>query len=331
MSHFNTLDILNPLQHGFRPNHSCQTQLVSFVEDIQLSMNNHKQIDLLFLDFSKAFDTVPHRQLLNKLIFYGIQGPILQWISSWLTKRNQRVVVDGEASDAVIVKSGVPQGTVLGPLMFLVYINDINESITSSIRLFADDCVVYNTISTLQDAEQLQNDLTNICAWSEKWQMKLNIDKCVLLKCTRSLIPVTFPYTLSGQALTSKSQHPYLGIVFDNTMSWSTHIQMVSNRAMKVLNFVKRNLTDCPTNTKIQAYLTLVRSIMEYASPIWDPYYNSDIYKLEKVQRRAARWVLSNYSRDTSVTSLLLSLNWLTLQQRRWSSRLTLFYKIINN
>ena len=121
MSHLNALNILNPLQHGFRPNHSCQTQLVSFIEDIQLSMNNHKQVDLLFLDFSKAFDTVPHRRLLNKLTFYGIQGPILQWISSWLTKRNQRVVVDGESSDAVVVKSGVPQGTVLGPLMFQRY------------------------------------------------------------------------------------------------------------------------------------------------------------------------------------------------------------------
>ena len=123
--------------------------------------------------------------------------------------------------------------------MFLVYINDINESITSPIRLFANDCVVYNTTSTLHDAEQLQHDLTNICAWSEKWQMKLNVDKCILLRYTQSLAPVKYTYTLSGQALISKSQHPYLGIVFDNTMSWSTHMQRVSNRAMKVLNFVK--------------------------------------------------------------------------------------------
>ena len=159
MNHYDTLNILNPLQHGFRPNHSCQSQLISFVEDIQFSMNNHKQVDLLFLDFSKAFDTVPHMRLLNKLSFYGIQGPILQWIRSWLTQRKQKVVVDGESSSATIVKSGVPQGTVLGPLMFLVYINDINESISSSIRLFADDCVVYNTISTPRDAEQLQDDL----------------------------------------------------------------------------------------------------------------------------------------------------------------------------
>ena len=266
MNHFDTLNILNPLQHGFRRNHSCQSQLISYVEDIQFSMNNHKQVDLLFLDFSKAFDTVPHMRLLNKLSFYGIQGPILQWIRSWLTHRKQKVVVDGESSSATIVKSGVPQGTVLGPLMFLAYINDINESISSSIRLFADDCVVYSTISTPCDAEQLQDDLNHIYAWSEKWQMKLNTDKCVLLRCTRSLTPVQYTYTLNDRALISKSQHPYLGIVFDSSISWSTHIQIVGNRAMKILNFVKRNLTNCSTTIKKQAYLALLRPIMEYAS-----------------------------------------------------------------
>ena len=164
---------------------------------------------------------MPHMRLLNKLSFYGIQGPILQWICSWLTQRKQKVVVDGKSSSTTIVKSGVPQGTVLRPLMFLVY---INESISSSNRLFTDDCVVYNTIPTPCDAEQLQGDLNHICAWSEKWQMKLNADKCVLLRCTRSLTPIQYTYTLNGRALISKSQHSYLGIVFDGTMSWSTHI-----------------------------------------------------------------------------------------------------------
>ena len=145
--------------------------------------------------------------------------------------------MDGESSSTTIVKSGVPQGTVLGPLMFLVYINDINESISSSIRLFADDCVVYNTISTPRDAEQLQDDLNHIYAWSEKWQMKLNTDKCVLLRCTRSLTPIQYTYTLNDRALISKSQHSYLGIVFDSSVSWSTHLQIVGNRAMKILNF----------------------------------------------------------------------------------------------
>ena len=145
MSYFTSLNILNPLQHGFRPNHSCQTQLVDFIDEIQRSMNIQQQTDLLFIDFSKAFDIVPHGRLLNKLKFYGVRGSLFWWISSWLTERYQRVMVDGKSSSATAVKSGVPQGTVLAPLMFLVYINDINENITSSVRLFADDCVYYIT------------------------------------------------------------------------------------------------------------------------------------------------------------------------------------------
>ena len=132
-------------------------------------MNTWQQTDLLFIDFSKAFDTVPHGRLLNKLKFYGVRGPLLRWISSWLTERYQRVMVDGESSSATPVKSGVPQGTVLGPLMFLVYINDINENITSSVRLFADDCVTYKSITTLEDAKQLQEDLCKIYEWTNKW------------------------------------------------------------------------------------------------------------------------------------------------------------------
>ena len=330
MSFFTSLNTLNPLQHGFRPNHSCQTQLVDFIDEIQRSMNSQQQTDLLFIDFSKAFDTVPHKRLLNKLKFYGIRGPLLQWISSWLTKRYQRVIVDGESSSATTVKSGVPQGTVLGPLMFLVYINDINENITSSVRLFADDCVIYKTVTTPQDSKQLQEDLHKICEWTHKWQMKINVEKCAVLRCTRFLNPIQYTYTISGHNVDIKKCHTYLGVAIDNTMSWSSHIQTVSNRATKVLNFIKRNLNNCPSDTKRTAYLTLVRPIMEYAAPVWDPYYNTDIYKLEKVQRRAARWILSDYSRN-SVTSLLSSLSIPTLQQRHQSSRLTLFYKIINN
>ena len=123
----------------------------------------------------------------------------------------------------------------------------------------------------------------------------------------------------------------YLGVEIDNIMSWSPHIQTVSNRATKVFNFVKRNLGNCPASTKRIAYLTLVRPIMEYAALVWDPFYNTDIYKLEKIQRRAARWITSDYSRHTSVVSLLSSLNIPTLQHRRNSSRLSLFYSIVNN
>ena len=223
----------------------------------------------------------------------------------------------------------VPLGTVFAETV--TYINDINENITSSIRLFADHCVIYKTVTSIQEAEQLQDDLHKIYEWTNKWQMKLNVDKCAVLRCTWSQAPIQYVYTLIDCNLHVKRLHTYLGVEIDNTISWSPHIQTVSNRATKVFNFVKRNLGNCPASTKRIAYLTLVRPIMEYAAPVWDPFYNTDIYKLEKIQRRAARWITSDYSRHTSVASLLSFLNIPTLQHRRNSSRLSLFYSIVNN
>ena len=190
--------------------------------------------------------------------------------------------------------------------MFLVYINVINEGVTSSARLFADDCVIHKLIKTPQDAEQLQNDLQKIIKWTKTWQIKVNVKKCAVLRCTRSLSPIPYDDTLASHNIAIKRLHTYLGIGIDSKMTWSSHIQTISNKSTKVvLNFIKRNLYNFPPDTKRTAYLTLVRPIMEYAAPVWDPYYNVDIYKLEKVQRQATRWIQSDYSRTTSVTSLL--------------------------
>ena len=145
-------------------------------------MDEKKQVDLIFLDFCKAFDKVPHRWLLNKLKHYGIIGNSVKWIEQWLTKRNQQVTLENHVSNKLPVKSGVPQGTVLGPLMFLLYINDIDENISSTVRLFADDCVMYRIIDSLEDSLCLQRDFSTIFNWTKKWQMELNIDKCVVLR-----------------------------------------------------------------------------------------------------------------------------------------------------
>ena len=159
MEHLNRNNIINKHQHGFRPAHSCQSQLLLLTEDILKAMDSKKQVDLVLLDFCKAFDKVPHKRLLSKLKNYGIQGNIGKWIERWLTEQSQRVVIENHASSKVSVKSGVPQGTVLGPLMFLLYINDIDTNISSTIRLFADDCIVYRTINSMDDQHRLQKDL----------------------------------------------------------------------------------------------------------------------------------------------------------------------------
>ena len=144
----------------------------------------HKQTDLIIMDFAKAFDKVPHRRLLHKLEYYGIRGSTHKWINSWLSGRTQQVVLDGQASDPVPVLSGVPQGSVLGPVLFLLFINDLPDNIRSSVRLFADDCVLYRNIHSLQDCLTLQEDLTSLGQWEAHWQMKFNVAKCHSMRVT---------------------------------------------------------------------------------------------------------------------------------------------------
>ena len=253
------------------------------------------------------------------------------WISSWLTKRTQRVVIKGHSSTYVHVDSGVPQGTVLGPLMFLLYINDITTNISSRIRLFADDCVLYRVVQSRQDHQHLQHDLNLIIQWTKQWQMRLNIDKCAVLICSRSTSPPEFHYYINNIILNCTNQHLYLGVLFHSTMSFSPHINNITSNSIKSLNFVRRNLNKCDKFVKSAAYLGLVRPKLEYASAVWDPYLSKDIAAIERVQRIAARWVKFNYKWENSVSNMLSELRWPTLQTCRYISRLTILYKGLHN
>ena len=166
--HLNKYDILTSLQHGFRSRHSCESQLITTIHDLMLRYDSKEQIDIAVLDFSKAFDTVPHERLLKKLMHYGIDGQTWSWIAAFLRNRTQCVVVDSETSSSTRVESGVPQGTVLGPLLFQLYINDLPDNVTSQVRLFADDCLLYRSVGTIQDQLNLQHDLTSLHEWSLK-------------------------------------------------------------------------------------------------------------------------------------------------------------------
>ena len=160
-SHLDRHGILSPLQHGFRSRHSCETQLLTTMYDLLSIKDSGSQTDVIVLDFSKAFDKVPHRRLLNKLRLYGVSGPVLQWIDMFLSGRSQNVTVDGCFSSKTAVTSGVPQGTVLGPLLFLLFMNDLPTILDPSTRcrLFADDCLMYRVINSIDDQLQLQKDL----------------------------------------------------------------------------------------------------------------------------------------------------------------------------
>ena len=168
LKHLKHHKILKDWQHGLRARRSCETQLVTLCHEIAESLGKNKQTDMIVLEFLKAFDRVPHQHLLIKLRYYGIQGTTFRWIQSFLSSRKQQVVVDEATSDKVPVISGVPQGTVLGPLLFLLFINDLPAYVESKTRLFADDCIVYRNVKTLQDFQALQNDLYKLTDWEWK-------------------------------------------------------------------------------------------------------------------------------------------------------------------
>ena len=324
----NANNVLYDLQHGFREKRSCETQLVCLVEDLARNLQNCRQTDLVLLDFSKAFDKVNHEKLLLKLHQYGIRGNILRWVRGFLCYRSQTVAVDGEESDEVPVTSGVPQGSVLGPILFLIYINDLPDHVRSKVRLFADDTALYLTLDTPDSYNTLQKDLDNLQIWESLWDMEFNPSKCQVIQVTRSRNPIDTVYTLHNETLVVTPHAKYLGVTIANNLSWSTHIDNITNKGQRSLGFIKRNIKSRHVKTRELAYKTIVRPQLEYASSCWDPYTKDHITKLEAVQRRAARWCLNDFSPYSSVSSMLDRLGWQSLQQRRSTARVVLLYKI---
>ena len=179
MEHLERNNILYDLQHGFRSSRSCETQLVSFIQELAKNSDDNIQTDVIVMDFAKAIDKVPHKRLLYKLKYYGIETNTLNLIADFLTSHTQTVILDGEQSENIHVTSGVPQGTVLGHILFLVYINDLYEYIQhSTLRLFAYDSIIYKTVKNKQDAQKLQDDLTAAAKWEKDWLMSFHPDKC---------------------------------------------------------------------------------------------------------------------------------------------------------
>ena len=328
MTHFDKHNLLTNLNHGFRSGYSCESQLLTTAQDLLNSFEDDKQVDIAILDFSKAFDTVPHRKLLHKLHHLGIQGPLHAWLKCFLSKRTMKVVLEGQHSETTTVDSGVPQGTVLGPLLFLCHINDLPKSVVSKVRLFADDCLLYREINNAKDHVALQNDLKALEIWADTWGMRFNASKCNIL----SIKPKThYIYELNKTILKSVTSNPYLGILFTDNLKWGDHINNITKKANSTLGFLRRNLGRCPTVCKKNAYMSLVRSSLEYGSVVWDPYYQKDIDQLERVQRGAARFITGDYTSRTpgSVKKLLKKLDFQTLQERRKQLRLVYFYKIV--
>ena len=330
MRHLEDNKILAPNQHGFRAKHSCETQLIELTDEITRNLDNSTQTDIIILDFAKAFDKVNHSLLIHKLHSYGITGKSNRWIKDFLADRQQSVVVHGCKSSKIQVRSGVPQGSVLGPCLFLAYINDLPSRVKSNTRLFADDTAVDRKIKSPNDAKSLQADLDALAKWEEEWDMSFHPDKCTVMHISRSRTKIETDYYLHGQKLEIVKSAKYLGVTLQDDGEWEDHITNIVNAGNKTLGFIRRNLRVNSISTKSLAYIMMVRPKLDNASPVWDPYKQDQIAKIEKVQRRAARVVVNRHRNTSSVSDMLSTLGWDTLERRRKDARLTLLYKLQN-
>ena len=225
--HLAANDIVIDNQHGFRERLSCETQLLEAINDFALNVNNSCQTDILFLDFSKAFDKVSHHKLLHNIDFYGIRGHTKKWIHGFVSDRMQQVSVNGKKSKVAKVLSGVPRGSVLGPVLFLLYINDITDGVKSTMRLFADDSMVYRCIRNRADQISLHKDLQKVFEWAETWGMIFNVEKCTHLTITLKENPLQYDYFIDGKKIPQESSCKYLGITISKDLSWNLHAEYV--------------------------------------------------------------------------------------------------------
>ena len=322
------------LQHGFQRGKSTVTQLLEVYHDILDMLASGQEVDVIHLDLSKAFDKVPHNLLLSKLQLLGLSGSVLQWFTSYLSDRHQRVALDGTFSDWLPVTSGVPQGSILGPLLFLVYINDMSSYTIhgSSLALFADDSKLYRSIdSDDSSTTSLQADLDTLHKWSIDHDMSFNTTKCKVLHMTKrkSRRRPQQSYHLDGQTLDSTPSTRDLGVTVTASLSWATHIEEMCAKGNKVLGLVKRvcgrDILD--VSTRKLMYTALVRPILEYASCLWSPYTAKHRRLIENIQRRATKFILNYPDRHVNYNERLHRLDLLPLESRRDIHDLILLYK----
>ena len=314
-------------QHGFRNNRSCLTNLLEFYNYIFSNYDERVPSDIIYLDFKKAFDTVPHKRLLIKLKAHGMGDQLCSWVENWLTNRKQRVVINGEASDWLHVTSGVPQGSVLGPLLFLIYINDIDFGVSSKISKFADDTKLGGKALTIGDCESIQKDLDNLNNWSEKWLLKFNKDKCKIMHVGYNNLKHN--YKLQGRNLIRVEEEKDLGVIVKSDLKNGSQCIAASRKANTVLGFIARNF-DCKTPEVItRLYTSLVRPHLEYAVQFWSPCYQKDQNKLEGVQRRATKLVPG--FRGLQYEERLKRLDMFSLKDRRIRGDLIETFKILKN
>ena len=323
---------LSECQWGFQAGKSTVALLLAATHDWQKVIDQGGSVMSVFFDIQKAFDSVPHQRLLKRLVELNLHPLLLSWLCSYLGCRSQHVVVNGACSSTVNVLSGVPQGSVLGPLLFLIYIDTISSIELSSgtkILLYADDILVYKPIVNNFSFCELQQDIDMISEWSKANYLKFSVPKCKCMLLTHKRNTHSPTMELDGVSLELVTQYKYLGITISSNLHWAPHINRICSNARKYLGLIYRNFATNISNptTFLCLYLALVRPSLEYASQVWDPYLLKDIRKIENVQKFALRICSGRYQEPYE--NLLDAFQVPTLTNRRLYLSLCTLFNIV--
>lgn len=324
-----------PQQHGFTAKKSTVTNLTEFSDYLAVNVANGGQVDAAQADLSSAFDQICHNILLMKLKNnFGICKCLISLLDSFLSKREQIVCINGILSRSITPTSSVPQGSILSPLLFSLFINDLPQIIKCHILMFADDVKLFQKIKSFQDCLKLQADLIKLNEWCTKNKLKLNISKCFSISFSRrnDIRILHYDYRINNSVIQQAHTIKDLGVLFDEKLSFSPHVNSIITRAFKALGFITRSLQKfSKIETYKRLYYTYVRSILEYASPVWNPYYDIYTDAIEKVQRKFTRIVCFKFQiQYTSYEMRLNKLNMITLFNIRLFADEMLLFKIVN-
>jgi hypothetical protein len=326
--------LITPYQHGFVSRKSTLTNLSIYNEFLVQILSERGQVDSVYTDFSKAFDSVCHNILLQKLYAYGVRGTFYKWIETYLKNRVLLVKVGNSLSEPFLATSGVPQGSHLGPVLFNLFINDIVQ-VFGGVRflLFADDLKIFHDIKSTDDCISLQDNLNRLHDWCDRNMLHLNTNKCQVIRFRKTRSPILFNYNFNGTSIKSVNSLRDLGVTFSEDLSFNLHIEEVLGKAMRILGFVLRLSSDLRSLTSFRLlYVSLVRPLLEYNTTVWSPYYSNSANSLEKVQRKFLRFI--NYKKgipieDINYSSLMNELKLPSLSNRRKLFDTIFLYKII--
>ena len=331
MEHLSYNNLLSCNQHGFIPGRSCVTNLLELMDKWTDMLDNDEPIDNIYLDFRKAFDSVPHRRLILKLEAYGIKGDVLNCLKSFLSNRKQRVIVNGHPSNWTDVISGVPQGSVLGPVLFIVFVNDMPSCVKDSfVSMFADDTKLYLNINSPDDHQRLQQDLHELEEWSHRWQLQFNPTKCKVSHLGSN--NQAYSYTMkegTGRILLQRTQcEKDLGVFVDDELSFDYHINQAIAKSNRILGLIRRTYTHLDENSMKTLYTSLVRPHLEYGNSVWSPFLARNKTNIERVQRRATKLIPS--LRGKTYEQRLRALDLPSMEYRRLRGDVIETYKYLS-